>query len=87
MVWPSRKVSYRAVEIIQIQLMEWWNKGVDFCQRIGYWAVHIFREHNKETDLWAGFGAKVNSLEWYDESAIDWTKVTGILLILGWELQ
>ena len=25
-----------------------------------------------------GFGAKVISMEWVDESAIDWTKVTGI---------
>ena len=74
----KQKVSYRAIEIRQIQLMEWWKKGVDLCQRIGEWAVHIFRELNKEAELWAGFGTKVISMEWYDESAIDWTKVTGI---------
>ena len=31
-------------------------KGVDLGQRIGDWAVHTFREHHKEVDLWAGFG-------------------------------
>ena len=58
--------------------MEWWKKAVDLCQRIGDWAVHIFREHNKEADLWAGFGAKGINMEWIDDSAVDWTKVTGI---------
>ena len=53
-----------------------WN-GVDLSQRIGDWAVHIFREHYKEAELWAGFGAKGHSEEWKDESAIDWTKVIG----------
>ena len=74
----KQKVPYRAIETIQIQLMEWWEKGVDLCQRIGDWAVHIFREHNKEADLWAGIGAKGISMEWNDESATDWTSVTGI---------
>ena len=58
-----------------------WNggkKGVDLSQKIGDWSVHIFREHNKEADLWAGFGPKGISMECNDESAIDWTKVTGI---------
>ena len=45
---------------------------------IGDWAVHIFREHNKEADLWVGFGTKGTSMEWKDESATDWTKATGI---------
>ena len=27
----KQKVSYRAIEIIQIQLVEWWKKGVDLC--------------------------------------------------------
>ena len=74
----KQKVSYRAIATIQIELMEWWKKGVDLCQRIGDWAVHIFREHNKEADLWASFGAKGISMEWKDESAIDLTNVTGI---------
>ena len=73
----SRKYRIVLFETIQIQLMEWWKKGVDWCQRIGDWAVHIFREH-KEADLWEGFGTKGHSKEWKDESAIDWTKVTGI---------
>ena len=47
------------------------------CHRIGDWAVHIFREHT-EADLEAGLGAKGISMEWNDESAIDWTSVTGI---------
>ena len=42
----KQKVSYRAIATIQIQLMEWWKKGVDLSQRIGDWAVRIFREHN-----------------------------------------
>ena len=54
----KEKASYRAIETIQIQLMEWWKKGVDLSQRIGVWAVHIFREHNKEADLWAVMGPK-----------------------------
>ena len=54
----KQQVSYRAIETIQILLMEWWKKGVDLCQRIGDWAVHIFRERNKEADLWASFGPR-----------------------------
>ena len=76
----KQKVSYRAIETIQIQLMEWWKKGIDLSQRIGDWAVLIFWEHNKEADLWAGCGAKGISKEWKDESASDWTKV---LVICG----
>ena len=64
-------------ETIQIQLVEWWKMGVDLSQRIGDWAVHIFRDHNKEADLLAGYGAKGISKEWKDKSATDWTKVTG----------
>ena len=69
----KQKVSYRAIETIQIQLMEWWKQGADLSQRIGDWAVHIFREHNKEADLSA-------SMEWKDESNWD-------LRIVRWELQ
>ena len=47
----KQKVSSRAFEIIQIQRMEWWKKGVDLCHGIGDWAVHIFREHNKEAEI------------------------------------
>ena len=75
-VKAKQNVSYRAIETIQIQLMEWWEKGGDLCQRIGDWAVHIFREHNKEADLWAGLRAKGISMEWNDESRF-----------LGWELH
>ena len=74
----KQKVSYRAIETLQIQLRERWEKGVDLCHRIGDWAVHICQEYNKEADLWAGFGAKGISMECNDESAIDWTKVTGV---------
>ena len=58
--------------------MEWWKKGVDLSQRIGDWAVPIFREHNKVADLSAGYGAKGHCRVWEDESAIDWTKATGM---------
>ena len=48
---------------------------------------NIFRENNKEADLWAGYGAKGISMEWVDESAIDWIQSNRDVLILGWELQ
>ena len=69
---------YRIVLLRPYRQLEWWKKGADLCQRIGDMAVHIFREHNKEADLWVDFGAKGISKEWKDESATRWTKVTGM---------
>ena len=73
-----RSTKYHSIETIQVQLMEWWKKGVDLSQRIGDWAVHICREHNKVADLSAGYGGKGHCRVWEDESAIDWTKATGM---------
>ena len=42
-----------AVGEIQRQLRDRWSKAVNMRVRKGDWAVHIFREHNKEGDAWA----------------------------------
>ena len=39
------------VATAQNLLREWWGCGVDLGQRAAEWAVHIFREHNKEADI------------------------------------
>ena len=46
----KQKVPYRAIEIIQIQLMEWLKKSVVLSQKKNDWVVHIFRGDNKEAD-------------------------------------
>ena len=47
-------------------LRDWWGRGVHLRQRTAEWATHIFREHNKEADTWAGKGAKGHVHEWVD---------------------
>ena len=55
--WNKSKARQRsvgeAVGTVQKQLGEWWSKDVNLRRRVNYWAVHIFREHNKEADAWA----------------------------------
>ena len=58
--------------------MDWWKQGVVLSHRTGDWAVHIFREHKKEADQSAAFGATGRQDEWVYDSFIDWTKVSGI---------
>ena len=40
--------------------------------------MHIFREHNKEADAWAGKGARGLTNEREDESDVVWLDVKGI---------
>ena len=43
---------------VQNVLRDWWGRGVDLRQRVADWVSHIFREHNKEADSWAGRGVQ-----------------------------
>ena len=54
--------------VVQKHLREWWGKGVDLRRRVDNWAVHIFREHNKEAVAWVerGVGGRID--EWEDDS-------------------
>ena len=74
---PSKKKS-EIIDNTQLQLMDWWKQGVELSHRTGDWATHIFREHNKEADRWAGYGAKGREDEWVYDSIIDWSEVSGI---------
>ena len=74
----KQKTPSRIIDNIQLKLMDWWKKGVHLSRRTGDWAVHVFREHNTEADLWAGYGAKGREAEWIHDSVIDWAEVTGI---------
>ena len=74
----KQKTPSRLIENIQLQLMDWWRKGVDLSRRTGDWAVHVFREQNTEADQWAGYGAKGREAEWVHDSTIEWAEVTGI---------
>ena len=42
------------------------------------WAVHIFREHNKEADFRAGKGVKGRKEDWTDTANVVWSEVTGL---------
>ena len=53
-------------------------KGAELSHRTGYWATHIFREHNIEADRWAGYGAKGREAGWVHDSFIDWSEVQGM---------
>ena len=53
------------------------NGGVDLRRRVADWAVHVFREHNKEDDFWAGKGVKGREEEWTDTAKVIWSDVTG----------
>ena len=55
---------------------EWWSCGDDLRQRVADWAVHIFRGHNKEADLWAGKGVKGREEERVDTANVVWSEVT-----------
>ena len=49
-----------------------------YDKRVADWAVHIFREHNKEADLWAGKGVKGSEEEWVDTANVVWSEVTSL---------
>ena len=59
-------------------LWEWCSRGVDLRRRVADWAVHIFREHNKEADFWAGKGVKGREEEWTYIANVVWSEVTSL---------
>ena len=59
-------------------LWEWWVVGIRLRQRTAEWVTHTFREHHKESDLWADKGARRHVEEWVDTTGIAWPKVTGL---------
>ena len=59
------------VAATQNVLREWWGRGIRLRKRkTSDWVTHVFREHNKEADLWADKGAK--------ERVEEWAEVTGL---------
>ena len=52
------KTRESTIAIVQNLLREWLRRGVDLRQRVADWAIHMFREHNKEADSWIGKGVK-----------------------------
>ena len=80
--WVSVQVKLRTREgtiaSAQNLLREWWGRGVDLRQRVADWVLHIFREHNKKPDSWAGKGVKGREEEWVDNANVVWSEVTGL---------
>ena len=66
------------VEKTQNTLPGWWGRGVHLRQRTADWATHVFREHNKEADLWADKGPKGRVEEWVDTARVVWSEVIGL---------
>ena len=73
----GKRSAYEAVGEIQRQLRDRWSKAANLRVREGDWAVHIFREHNKEGDGWAEKKVLVALREWEDEKGVVWPNVTG----------
>ena len=63
---------------VQNFLRDWWGRGWDLRHRVAEWAIHIFREHNKEADSWAAKGVKGREGEWVDIASVVWSEVTGL---------
>ena len=76
------KTCESTIATAQNLLWEWWDRGVDLRRRVADWAVHIFREHNQEADIWAGKGVKGSEEEWTDIANIIWSEVTGLCGVL-----
>ena len=55
---PNKKNHRKLLTIPSCSSWTGGNKGVELSHRTGDWATQIFREHNKEADRWAGYGAK-----------------------------
>ena len=49
-------------------LLREWCRGIRHRQQTADWSTHVFREHNKEDDLWGDKGAKGRVEEWVDGS-------------------
>ena len=59
-------------------LGKWWARGLDLRHRVAQWATHIFREHKKEADSWAGKGVKGRDEEWADTANVARSEVSGL---------
>ena len=59
-------------------LWECWSRGVDLQRRMGDWAAHIFREHNKEADLCARRGVQGREEERTDTAEVVLPEVAGL---------
>ena len=64
---------WRAQGDIEGQVREWWVKTANRKGMDNEWAVNIFREHNKETDVWAEKGTKGVRREWEDAEKVVWS--------------
>ena len=53
-------------------------RGLHLRHHVADWAIHIFREHNKEADSLAGKGVKGREVEWVDTASVVWSEVTGL---------
>ena len=51
-------------------LRKWCCRGVDLRRRVADRAVHIFREHNREADTWAGKGVNGREEEWIGSASV-----------------
>ena len=72
------KARESTVATTQNFLREWWGRGVVLRQRVADGAVHAFREHHIEADLWAAKGVKGREDEWVDTAHVVWSEVTGL---------
>ena len=72
------KTKESTIGSVQNNLREWWRRGVNPRHRAADWAVHIFREHNKEADSWARNGVKGHEKEWVDIAHVVWSEVTSL---------
>ena len=52
------KTRESTIASVQNLLREWLRRAVDLGQRVADWAIHMFREHNKEADSWTGKSVK-----------------------------
>ena len=55
-----------------------WGPEVHLRQRTADWDTHVFREHNKEANLWADKGAKGRVDESVDTARVIWSEVVGL---------
>ena len=78
------KTSESTIATAQNLLWKWWNRGVDLQRRVADWAVHIFREHNEEADVWSGKGAGGREEEWVNTADVVWFRSRRFVRIPGW---
>ena len=71
------KTKESTIASVQNILRDWWGRGAAFRQRVADWAIHIFFQHHKEANSWAGRGVKGHEKEWVDIADVVWSEVTG----------